>query len=374
MRTFAARRLSLGGGVVVWGRRDERRARPAFYALAQGGWRDYVTLLHLPYTLWHLSYVAIGRRWRPELEANAALGARGIPARPRRRRARARRAARPPAGDGDPEARAHLARGRVSRCRGRDRDRRRARVDALAAAVRRRRSVPRPRVHAGARRGNASTPISGSGSPGELSPCSWPTWGRRRRCGRRHSRGCVRAAHEPGAALALDPGADGAAPGRARERHVRYRDGQEDASTRTPHAGTRGCPASPLGRRWSRSRWRSSGSNSPERGTSAQTAVESDVSALTISFWPDHHEVTTVMSPSAIVFRSKPRPPGEVVCSENSTEPRSSAYARPTAVQLTASRVDQSRIRHHCEGPRNRSQGCTGPALPGRRSFVRSRH
>jgi hypothetical protein len=35
-------------------------ARPAFYALAPGGWRDYVTLLHLPYTIWHLSYVAIG--------------------------------------------------------------------------------------------------------------------------------------------------------------------------------------------------------------------------------------------------------------------------------------------------------------------------
>jgi hypothetical protein len=34
--------------------------RPAFYALAPGGWRDYVTLLHLPYTAWHLSYVAIG--------------------------------------------------------------------------------------------------------------------------------------------------------------------------------------------------------------------------------------------------------------------------------------------------------------------------
>jgi hypothetical protein len=34
-------------------------ARPAFYALAPGGWRDYVTLLHPPYTLWHLSYVAI---------------------------------------------------------------------------------------------------------------------------------------------------------------------------------------------------------------------------------------------------------------------------------------------------------------------------
>ncbi len=33
---------------------------PAFYSLRPGGWRDYVTLLHLPYTAWHLSYVAIG--------------------------------------------------------------------------------------------------------------------------------------------------------------------------------------------------------------------------------------------------------------------------------------------------------------------------
>lgn len=34
--------------------------RPAFYALPQGGWRDYVTLLHLPYTAWHLAYVVVG--------------------------------------------------------------------------------------------------------------------------------------------------------------------------------------------------------------------------------------------------------------------------------------------------------------------------
>lgn len=34
--------------------------RPAFYALRPGGWRDYVTLLHLPYTAWHLSYVVVG--------------------------------------------------------------------------------------------------------------------------------------------------------------------------------------------------------------------------------------------------------------------------------------------------------------------------
>jgi hypothetical protein len=34
--------------------------RPAYYALGPGGWRDYVTLLHLPYTAWHLSYVVVG--------------------------------------------------------------------------------------------------------------------------------------------------------------------------------------------------------------------------------------------------------------------------------------------------------------------------
>ena len=39
--------------------------RPAFYALARGGWRDYVTLLHPPYTLWHLSYVVIGAALAP---------------------------------------------------------------------------------------------------------------------------------------------------------------------------------------------------------------------------------------------------------------------------------------------------------------------
>jgi len=35
-------------------------SRPAWYALERGGWRDYLTLLHLPYTAWHLSYVVIG--------------------------------------------------------------------------------------------------------------------------------------------------------------------------------------------------------------------------------------------------------------------------------------------------------------------------
>jgi hypothetical protein len=48
-------------------------ARPAFYALAPGGWRDYVTLLHPPYTLWHLSYVAIGAGLAPHLETRRLL-------------------------------------------------------------------------------------------------------------------------------------------------------------------------------------------------------------------------------------------------------------------------------------------------------------
>ena len=44
-------------------------ARPAFYALAPGGWRDYVTLLHPPYTAWHLSYVVIGACLAPHVPA-----------------------------------------------------------------------------------------------------------------------------------------------------------------------------------------------------------------------------------------------------------------------------------------------------------------
>ena len=52
--------------------------RPAFYALAGGGWRDFVTLLHPPYTAWHLSYVVLGAAVAPTLHGDrlvAALGA-----------------------------------------------------------------------------------------------------------------------------------------------------------------------------------------------------------------------------------------------------------------------------------------------------------
>jgi hypothetical protein len=44
--------------------------RPAFYALSTGtgGLRDWVTLLHPPYTAWHLSYVAVGAALAPRFE------------------------------------------------------------------------------------------------------------------------------------------------------------------------------------------------------------------------------------------------------------------------------------------------------------------
>ena len=42
-------------------------ARPAFYALSPGSWRDYLTLLHPPYTAWHLSYVVLGACLAPHL-------------------------------------------------------------------------------------------------------------------------------------------------------------------------------------------------------------------------------------------------------------------------------------------------------------------
>jgi hypothetical protein len=52
-----------------------QEVRPAFYALRAGGWRDYVTLLHPPYTLWHLSYVAVGAALAPHFHLDRMLWA-----------------------------------------------------------------------------------------------------------------------------------------------------------------------------------------------------------------------------------------------------------------------------------------------------------
>jgi hypothetical protein len=53
----------------------ELEERPAFYALRPGGWRDLVTVLHPPYTLWHISYVAIGAAAAPQIHADRLVAA-----------------------------------------------------------------------------------------------------------------------------------------------------------------------------------------------------------------------------------------------------------------------------------------------------------
>jgi hypothetical protein len=48
-------------------------ARPAYYAASPGGWHDWWTLLHPPYTAWHLSYVVIGAALAPKVSLTAML-------------------------------------------------------------------------------------------------------------------------------------------------------------------------------------------------------------------------------------------------------------------------------------------------------------
>lgn len=76
-----SRRMSLGGGIVMSAtKRDPPPARApqlgsAFYALRPGGWRDYWTLLHPPYTAWHLSYVLLGAAVSPAPDPRIVVGA-----------------------------------------------------------------------------------------------------------------------------------------------------------------------------------------------------------------------------------------------------------------------------------------------------------
>ena len=43
--------------------------RPAYYSARPGGWRDWWSILHPPYTAWHLSYVVIGASLAPHLDS-----------------------------------------------------------------------------------------------------------------------------------------------------------------------------------------------------------------------------------------------------------------------------------------------------------------
>jgi len=76
-----SRQMSLGGGIVMSATKRpapaarEVRLGSAFYALRPGGWRDYWTLLHPPYTAWHLSYVVLGAALSPAPDPRIVLGA-----------------------------------------------------------------------------------------------------------------------------------------------------------------------------------------------------------------------------------------------------------------------------------------------------------
>lgn len=86
------RRMSLGGGVVMsatkLGANGPGAVRvepvessasvalpPAFYAARGHGWRDYWTLLHPPYTVWHLSYVLLGAALAASPDPRVVAGA-----------------------------------------------------------------------------------------------------------------------------------------------------------------------------------------------------------------------------------------------------------------------------------------------------------
>jgi hypothetical protein len=47
--------------------------RPSYYAARPGGWRDWWTLLHPPYTAWHLAYVVIGACLAPVVNATRLI-------------------------------------------------------------------------------------------------------------------------------------------------------------------------------------------------------------------------------------------------------------------------------------------------------------
>jgi hypothetical protein len=46
---------------------DSSATRPSWYAASPGTWREWVSVLHLPYTAWHLSYVLVGAGLAPVL-------------------------------------------------------------------------------------------------------------------------------------------------------------------------------------------------------------------------------------------------------------------------------------------------------------------
>lgn len=92
LESLTVRHMSLGGGTVMSAtkrspaeprtrvsRTELSGAQPpagtAFYALQPGGWRDYWTIIHPPYTAWHLSYVLLGAALAPAPDPRIVAGA-----------------------------------------------------------------------------------------------------------------------------------------------------------------------------------------------------------------------------------------------------------------------------------------------------------
>ena len=91
LRDVRTRRMSLGGGVVMSATKagappanamiepprttTPTALAPAFYAARGSGWRDYWSLLHPPYTVWHLSYVLLGAALAPSPDPRIVAGA-----------------------------------------------------------------------------------------------------------------------------------------------------------------------------------------------------------------------------------------------------------------------------------------------------------
>src|SRR5207253_10774642 len=88
LEAIRVRRRGLGGGPVMSATKAssapagaETRARgdapalgAAFYALRPGGWRDYWTLLHPPYTLWLLANALVGAAIAPAPDPRVVAG------------------------------------------------------------------------------------------------------------------------------------------------------------------------------------------------------------------------------------------------------------------------------------------------------------
>ena len=54
---------------------DDSQTKPAYYAAGPGRWRDWWTLLHPPFTAWHLSYVVLGAMIAPHVRLDRLVAA-----------------------------------------------------------------------------------------------------------------------------------------------------------------------------------------------------------------------------------------------------------------------------------------------------------